>query len=232
MVGPAVSGCRRSTSATASSVAPLLVLGEQVEVAARSDHVEDGRLRCVLRPLDELPRGRAEGRADLRILRVAAVVVAVGAHRGAELPHPFDPLVAEVPEQAQHPARPQHACRFGGRGGRVHPVPRLCEGDGIRLRIRKRDGLARALMRRNLRKQCRQFGAHARGGFDRDHGAPRPPQQPCELSRAGADVDDAQGVAGDEPVDRLPRVRGSGRVVPGRDSIEGCRVLRHGRTER
>ena len=193
------------------------------DVAARCDQVDDPGGRGGPAPLDVEPLDRPERRADHR--RVAAVIDIVrGVDDPGQLGDPVHPLVPDVPQQAEPPARGEHPGRLGHRPGRVDPVPGLRHQDGIHGMTGERDSLGRAGQGPDAGQHPGQLVAHPGGRLDGHDVEPAVAQRAGELAGARAEVEHATRARRQQPVDGLVRVGRPGPLVghgsgPERDGL-------------
>jgi len=120
---------------------------------------------------------------------------------------PLDLVVeaADVVDEREHAAGPQHAVDLGQRARPVEPVKRLRDRDGVRARSGQRDRLGRAV--EHLDPARRDHRAHLRDRLDRDDLEAARGEQARELPRPGRQVDEARPAElRREPIDGLVRI--------------------------
>jgi hypothetical protein len=115
-------------------------------------------------------------------------------------------------ERRQPAARPQHACRLGRSGDRVHPVPGRPRDDRVELPAGRVPVLE--LRHLDLDPGPPREVSHPRVGVDAEHRAASRLELPGLDAGAAADVQDTGPRAGgDDPVHQGAGVAGPGPVV-------------------
>ena len=111
-------------------------LGRRGDAVTAGGDVVDERLRGdVVRPLDLMGRTSVNGSGSSR----SAAPVVFQSDDPAEVLDPAQTFVPHVPQQAQSPARPQHADHLGDRPFRVEPVPGLGHQYRVNAVVRQRN---------------------------------------------------------------------------------------------
>ena len=152
--------------------------------------------------LDEILEGRAVAhggeRRSMELLELRAI--RLGPRIGAR-------VVAFVPDEGEHPARPQHAREL--RHGLVvrEPVERLCCEHSVDGRVGERQLLRGARVALGRGHDLLEDGAHPVERLDREHSSVVPREHARQLPGAGPHVDDG-GLGAERQDSRAPH-RGS-----------------------
>ncbi len=170
--------------------------------------------------LDELLEGRtgAHGgeRRSMELLELRAI--RLGPRIGSR-------VVALVPDECEHPARPQHAREL--RHGLVvrEPVERLCCEHPVDGRVRERQLLRRARVALGLGHDPIEDGTHPVERLDREHASVVPREHARQLPGAGPHVDDGGLGAERQDIEHRVGVVRPRPLVFLRGAVEAPRLL-------
>jgi branched-chain amino acid aminotransferase len=162
---------------------------------------------------------------DLLVAQVAGAGHDVGGpvEDAVEVGDPRDRAVAQVPEEPEHAARPEHACDLVAGRLDVEPVERLGDQHRIGAPVRERQHLGRARERLDAGHRGREGRSHSLIGLDRDHGRAGLDQHLCQLAGAGRQIDHiAPGGRLEQPLNGGRRVAGTGARIAVGDGAEGA----------
>lgn len=189
------------------------VVVEHGDVGARGHQVLDGLAVDVLperegRVLDEAEQARVHERLG-DVLGQQLLV----ADQGAELAHPRDLLVAEVPDEGQSAPWPEYSCNLGQCPLEVEPVEGLGRDDDVDRSVGDRQLLRRGLRRTRVGELAPQDLEHLLDWFGGVDVMAEGDQLRGELAGAGPHLEDRRGILTDQPLHRLARERRAAAVV-------------------
>ena len=138
-------------------------------------------------------------------------------HGSAERGHPFDRLVAKIPDEAKGSAGFEHAPCLSARGIHVNPMPRLPKGHSGDARILERQVLRRSAQCGDSRHGAVERGEHPWIWVHRDYVVALRKDRRGELPGARANVSHNTGDAREEPCHGVGQIAGTAPdIVPSR----------------
>ena len=139
-------------------------------------------------------------------------------------------LVGRVPDNAEDPARAEHARDLADRFVVREPVERLAGEDGVDRRVGKRNRLRRPGERLDTRHNVLENTAHPVERLDRDDARVPAREHAGELSGPGPEVEDRRAGRDRHTVENLGRVRRAARLVGLGAPVEAARGFDRQRT--